>query len=75
MQKTTQANSSRSMSFQLKTISAAVVSALLVAHASAAGLGKLTVLSGLGQPLRAEIELTAVTADEARTLQPKLASI
>ncbi len=75
MQKTTQVKFSRSMSFQLKTISAAVVSALLVAHASAAGLGKLTVLSGLGQPLRAEIELTAVTADEARTLQPKLASM
>lgn len=75
MQKTTQVKSSRSMSFQLKTISAAVVSALLVAHASAAGLGKLTVLSGLGQPLRAEIELTAVTAEEARTLQPKLASM
>ena len=75
MQKTTLATTSRSMSLQLKTISAAVVSALLVAHASAAGLGKLTVLSGLGQPLRAEIELTAVTAEEARTLQPKLASI
>ena len=75
MHKTMQTNMSRSMSFQLKTISAAVFSALIVAHASAAGLGKLTVLSGLGQPLRAEIELTSVTADEARTLQPKLASV
>ena len=54
---------------------AAVVSTLLVTQASAAGLGKLSVLSGIGQPLRAEIELTAVTADEARSLQPKLASM
>jgi hypothetical protein len=38
-----------------------------------AGLGKLTVLSSLGQPLRAEIELTAVTADEASALVAKLA--
>ncbi|GAC1405912.1 MAG: FimV/HubP family polar landmark protein [Burkholderiaceae bacterium] len=52
-----------------------MVSALLVAHASAAGLGKLTVLSGIGQPLRAEIELTTVSPDEARSLQPKLASM
>ncbi|WP_273672126.1 FimV/HubP family polar landmark protein [Janthinobacterium fluminis] len=39
----------------------------------AAGLGKLTVLSALGQPLRAEIELTAVSADEAAALVAKLA--
>lgn len=75
MQKTKQATTSRSIAFKLKTVSAAVVSALLVAHASAAGLGKLTVLSGIGQPLRAEIELTSVGADEARSLQPKLASM
>ncbi|WLI87764.1 FimV/HubP family polar landmark protein [Massilia sp. R2A-15] len=41
--------------------------------ASAAGLGKLTVLSALGQPLRAEIELTAVSAEEANGLVAKLA--
>ncbi|MYM38300.1 LysM peptidoglycan-binding domain-containing protein [Pseudoduganella sp. CY13W] len=44
-----------------------------MASAHAAGLGKLTVLSSLGQPLRAEIELTAVSADEAAALVAKLA--
>jgi pilus assembly protein FimV len=62
------------ISFGLKTLSAAVASAvLLLSNAHAAGLGKLTVLSALGQPLRAEIELTSVTADEAAALVPKLA--
>ncbi|WP_229499224.1 FimV/HubP family polar landmark protein [Pseudoduganella ginsengisoli] len=41
--------------------------------ANAAGLGKLTVLSSLGQPLRAEIELTAVGAEESSDLTAKLA--
>ncbi|MGH8729542.1 MAG: type IV pilus assembly protein FimV, partial [Burkholderiales bacterium] len=40
----------------------------------AAGLGKLTVHSGLGQPLRAEIELLSVTKEEAGSLAAKLAS-
>lgn len=42
--------------------------------ASAAGLGRLTVLSSLGQPLRAEIDLAAVTREEAATLAARLAS-
>ncbi|KQQ33843.1 pilus assembly protein FimV [Duganella sp. Leaf126] len=42
--------------------------------ANAAGLGKLTVLSALGQPLRAEIEVSAVTAEEAGGLSVRLAS-
>ena len=67
--------SPKSVAFGLKTLSAAVISALLFANASAAGLGKMTVLSALGQPLRAEIELTSVTSDEAGQLNPKLASI
>ncbi|KQN75343.1 pilus assembly protein FimV [Duganella sp. Leaf61] len=41
--------------------------------ANAAGLGKLTVLSALGQPLRAEIELSAVTPEEASGLSVRLA--
>jgi pilus assembly protein FimV len=60
-------------SFKLKTLSAAFVSALILSGAHAAGLGKLTVLSSLGQPLRAEIELTSVAPDEAGTLVPRLA--
>jgi pilus assembly protein FimV len=46
----------------------------VLSNTYAAGLGKLTVLSSLGQPLRAEIELTSVAADEAGSLVPKLAS-
>ena len=65
---------SKLVSSSLKTLSAAVLSALLVSNAGAAGLGKLTVMSGLGQPLFAEIELTAVSKEEAGTLVPKLAS-
>lgn len=63
------------MSSALKTLTAAAASAVLLSSAaSAAGLGKLTVLSALGQPLRAEIELTAVSNDEANGLVAKLAS-
>ena len=59
----------------LKKLTAAVASALVLTSAAhAAGLGKLTVLSALGQPLRAEIELTAVSGDEAAGLTAKLAS-
>ncbi|WP_162244816.1 FimV/HubP family polar landmark protein [Massilia sp. Leaf139] len=59
----------------MKTLTAAVASAvLLTSVANAAGLGKLTVLSSLGQPLRAEIELTAVSQEEAANLVAKLAS-
>jgi pilus assembly protein FimV len=59
----------------LKKLTAAVASALVLSSAAhAAGLGKLTVLSALGQPLRAEIELTAVSSDEASGLVAKLAA-
>lgn len=66
---------SESPSFGLRTMSAAVVSALvfLSGSADAAGLGKMTVLSSLGQPLRAEIELTSVTKEEAGSLTARLA--
>ena len=74
MQKPMQATFSRTAGLRLKTLTSAVLMALVSANAAAVGLGKLTVLSGLGQPLRAEIELTSVTPEEARTLQPKLAS-
>jgi pilus assembly protein FimV len=65
---------SKISSFALKTLSGAVASAVfLSSSAYAAGLGKLTVLSSLGQPLNAEIELTAVSAEEAGGLVAKLA--
>ncbi|MHB8667369.1 MAG: FimV/HubP family polar landmark protein [Burkholderiales bacterium] len=47
---------------------------LLPSLAFAAGLGKLTVFSGLGQPLKAEIELLDVSKGEADNLTVRLAS-
>jgi pilus assembly protein FimV len=65
----------KSLSLSLKTLSASVACAVLMfSNAQAAGLGKLTVLSALGQPLRAEIELNSVTPEEAGSLVAKLAS-
>ena len=58
-----------------KTIGAAALLALSVSGAHAASLGKLTVLSALGQPLRAEIELVSVAEGEAESLVAKLAPI
>lgn len=64
------------VSFAFKTLSSALAcAALCAAPAHAAGLGKLTVQSAMGQPLHAEIELTAVTADEADALVARLAPI
>jgi pilus assembly protein FimV len=47
---------------------------LLSSVASAAGLGRLSVQSYLGQPLRAEIEVVAVQPGEAESLKAALAS-
>lgn len=58
-----------------KVLSIAVTSSLLfISQANATGMGRLTVLSSLGQPLRAEIELTSPSKDEIGSLVPKLAS-
>ncbi len=64
---------SRVASFALSALASAIIGAAVLPAAHAAGLGKLTVLSALGQPLRAEIELTAVTPAEAAGLAVKLA--
>ncbi|MBE0623424.1 MAG: FimV family protein [Burkholderiales bacterium] len=47
---------------------------LLPSLAAAAGLGKLTVFSGLGQPLKAEIELLSLKQGEADSLNVRLPS-
>ena len=39
----------------------------------ALSLGRMTVLSGLGEPLRAEIELPDITPEEASSLKPEVA--
>lgn len=53
-----------------------LLSALLLAYGGthAAGLGKLSVQSALGQPLKAEIELLSVTKDELSGVSARLAS-
>lgn len=58
------------------TLGKALVFALLFAPilAHAAGFGRLTVLSNIGQPLNAEIELVAVRGDEASSLTARLGS-
>lgn len=56
--------------FRKTTFRATLIAATLAAFplgANAAGLGRISVLSALGQPLRAEIELNA-TADELATM-------
>ncbi len=57
---------------RIKRISLAVCLALMPFAVNAAGLGKLTVLSGLGEPLSAEIELSA-TKEELASLTAKIA--
>ncbi|MEN3111637.1 FimV/HubP family polar landmark protein [Uliginosibacterium paludis] len=55
-----------------KTLAAAIMFAFW-GSAGAAGLGRLNVMSSLGQPLRAEVEITA-TPEELETMVAKLAS-
>jgi len=57
----------------IKTWLVALLVALLPCVAGAAGLGRLNVLSALGQPLVAEIELVSVTRDELGSLSARLA--
>ena len=54
---------------------AAALALSLPLLASAAGLGKLTVLSALGQPLNAEIEIISLQAGEEDSLSARLAPI
>lgn len=58
-----------------RTLASAIVLALasLSANVDAAGLGRLNVQSGLGQPLRAEVEVTSLTREEAQSLSARLA--
>jgi len=60
--------------FKKRAAAIAVASCLSLSPwlAEAAGLGKLTVLSGLGQPLRAELELAA-NRDELTGMTARLA--
>lgn len=67
-------NETNCSKFKKRAAALAVASCLSLAPwvAEAAGLGKLTVLSGLGQPLRAELELGA-SRDELAGMTARLA--
>ncbi len=70
---------SRRSPLQKKFGSSAMALALATVFSSvslpveAAGLGRLTVQSALGQPLLAEVEITSLTDDEASSLKARLA--
>jgi len=59
---------------KINKISLAVCLAFMPLYGLAAGLGKLSVNSGLGEPLRAEIDLLSVTPDELSSLSAAIAS-
>jgi pilus assembly protein FimV len=48
--------------------------ALVPISVFAAGLGKLNVMSGLGEPLKADIELISVTPEELNSITAAIAS-
>ncbi len=64
-------NTDKRNRFKATVLAAAIAVLPLATHA--AGLGKITVLSALGQPLKAELEVTA-TRDEAPSLQARVAA-
>lgn len=66
-------NNSDRLNTRVSVIALAACLALSPLAAEAAGLGRLTVLSALGQPLRAEIELSA-TGEEMNGMTAKVAS-
>jgi pilus assembly protein FimV len=59
---------------KIKQISLAVCLAFIPFYGFAAGLGKLNVNSGLGEPLRAEVMLLSVTPEELSTMVASIAS-
>ena len=67
-------NETNGSQFKKRVAALAVASCLSLSPwiAQAAGLGKITVLSGLGQPLRAELEVSA-SADELSGMTARLA--
>jgi pilus assembly protein FimV len=61
--------------FASKICAAVAISLALPSLALAAGLGKLSVMSQLGQPLRAEIEIVSLQRGEGDSLGARLASL
>ena len=59
--------------FALRSVAAAAV-CVLATQSWALGLGRLQVQSALGEALRAEIDVTSLTPEEASTLQVRIAA-
>lgn len=59
---------------KLKHLAFALCLAFLPSSVLAAGLGKLNVMSGLGEPLKADIELLSVTPEELSSINASIAS-
>ncbi len=59
---------------KLKQITVALCIALVPISVFAAGLGKLNVMSGLGEPLKADIELISVTTEELSSISAAIAT-
>ena len=63
----------KSHRWQLTAVAVAVLMGLWGTSASALSLGRISVQSALGEPLRAEIEILDINAEEAATLKAKAA--
>lgn len=65
----------KSQRWQKTAMAAAAVAVLSLwgSHASALSLGRMTVLSALGEPLRAEIDIPDINAEEAASLKTTVA--
>ncbi|MBE0472902.1 MAG: fimbrial protein FimV [Rhodoferax sp.] len=59
---------------ELTTVAFAALLALAGTNAQALSLGRITVQSALGEPLRAEIDIPEITPDEAATLKAQVAA-
>ncbi len=63
----------KSHQWQLTAVAVAALMGLWGTNASALSLGRISVQSALGEPLKAEIEILDINADEAATLNTKVA--
>jgi hypothetical protein len=63
----------RIMPFKKTIIASLLAAASFSSHG--AGLGRLTIVSSLGQPLHAEIDLVAITSEELPSLDARVASL
>lgn len=64
----------KSPRWQLTALAAAALFALMEPQAMALSLGRVTVQSALGEPLRAEVDVPEINAEEAASLKTAIAS-